>query len=131
MRKKISLILLSIVVGVSLALAGNLISPASASSARTIDMKYGTAIEAVTQITTGSGILYYVSGMASGSSNATYSVHDAASTTLHSNDNVMAEGGEVSQYDSFPTLDFGNDGLPFVSGLVVSTTTCSVAIQYR
>jgi len=129
MKKKISLILLSIAVGVSLALAGGLITPVSASSARTIDMKYGAALGANTQITTGSGVLYRISGYAS-SATAVWTVHDAISTTL-ANTNIMAEGAEATQYDSFPSVNFGSKGLPFTTGLRVLTTTAVVSVQYK
>lgn len=131
MRKKISLILLSIVIGVSLAFAGSLaISPVSASSARTIDMKYGVALGANTVITTGSGILYRISGYAS-SATAVWAIHNTATIAGKKSTNIMAEGGEATQYDSFPPLDFGSEGLPFTAGLMIYTTTATVAVQYK
>ena len=134
MKNKLSLIIPSvIVVCISIIILGSLISavPSYASSARAIDMKYGAAVEAVTQIRVGTGILHYVSGFASGGANATYAIHDAASVAGASTTTGMAEGGEASQYDSIPTLDFGDDGLPFTKGLLIWTTTCSIAVQYK
>jgi len=127
-KGKVTLILLSVVIGIGIALSG--LVPAQATPARTIDMKYGAAVGAITQIATGSGVLYKISGFAS-SANATYAIHDTNDVSGGTTTNVMAEGGEATQYDSFPTLDFGDDGLNFTSGLLVYTTTATVSVQYR
>lgn len=103
-------------------------------SARDIPMKHGVAKGAKTTILANGGTLYRVSGYAS-TGNCTFSIHDSdgftASDTAPANNNTMAEGGEASQYDSFPSLDFGEDGIPFETGLSIVTSACDVSVAYR
>ncbi len=113
---------------------------ATADNRRTIAKKYKAAAGADTLVSANGGTLYSITGLAS-SSSCRYSVHDASAigcggsdctATNHGNpDNVMAEGGEATQYDSFPTIDFGPEGVPFNNGLLISTTTCDVNVTYN
>lgn len=123
--------ILFLLVGVSICLIG---SVSYADSARTIKFKNGVALGANTLITGNGGTLYRVSGRAT-SANAFYVLYDAATVVAAAEtsptSNILAEGGEATQYDSIPTLDFGEDGLPFSSGLVVVTSTADIAVLYR
>lgn len=109
---------------------------AKADSRRTIYMKHGVARGALTTIVANSGTLHMVSGLAS-TGNCRYSIHDASSligstsTTRALDSNTMAEGGEATQWDGFPLLDFGDEGIPFKNGLSIYTTLCDVAVAYR
>lgn len=109
---------------------------AESRESRTIPLKHGVAKGAHTLIQGNGGVLYSVSGYAS-SSSCFYSIHDASSigvdgdTTEGTVNNTLAEGGEATQYDSFPTLDFGDEGLPFKDGLIIMTTVCDVAVTYN
>ncbi|KKL14167.1 hypothetical protein LCGC14_2518450, partial [marine sediment metagenome] len=51
-------------------------------------------------------------------------------TTEGTVNNVIAEGGEATQYDSFPTIDFGDEGIAFNDGLIIMTTLCTVGVIY-
>ena len=127
--KKIFILVLMVLVGISLVFVN-----VKAEEARTIPMKSGVAISANTVILAHGGTLYKITGRAT-SSNASYVVYNAATvataTAAYSQVNILAEGGEATQYDSFDTLDFGSEGLEFSTGLTVITTTCDVAVLYR
>jgi len=123
--RKIFILALMVLVGIGLCFSNS-----RADEARTIPMKSGTALSASTVISAHGATVYQVIGYAA-SANAVYSVHNAATVLTAGNSNVMAEGGEASQYDSFPTINFGTDGLNFDTGVTVITTTASVNVLYR
>ena len=127
--KKILLFVLVALVGISLT------SFAFADEARTIPMKSAVVLHADTLAVGHGGTLYRVSGRAT-SSSAAYVVYDVAAlataqAVATSTTNILAEGGEATQYDNFDTIDFGSEGIDFKSGLAVITTTCDVLLQYR
>ncbi len=126
--KKLIILFFVALIGISL-----ISMNAKADNRRTSPRKHGVALGAVTVIVANGGTLFTVSGFAS-SSSCRFSLHDANSIhptgTVASATNTISEGGEATQYDSFPFLDFGKEGLPFNNGLVVNTTTCDVAISY-
>ena len=107
----------------------------NADSTRTKKKKSRVAVDENKVITSHSGTLYRISGFAA-DANATYSVHDASSvgidgaSTQGTKENVLGEGGEATQYDSFPTFDFGEEGIPFVDGLIIMTSTATVHVVY-
>lgn len=123
--KKISILVLMVLVGISLVFVN-----AGAEEARTIPMEVGCASATTTVIVAHGGTLYRISGFAS-SANAYFSVHDTTTTVGGSTTNVLAEGGEASQYDSFPTIDFGDEGIAFKDGLTVVTVGAQVTVLYR
>lgn len=122
--KKLFLFVLAALVGISLVL------PAKADESRTIPLKSGGVASAPTIVLAHGATVYRISGYAA-SANAVYSVHDNNSLGNNTVSNVMAEGAEASQYDSFPTIDFGEEGINFATGIVVWTTTANVVVQYR
>ena|SRR3990167_3161055 len=99
---------------------------------RTIVMKSKGVRNVPTLISASGATVYSISGYAA-ESNCTYSVHDVASIAGNqmTASNVKAEGGEATQYDSFPNLNFGTEGLPFDTGVAVFTETCDLTVQYR
>lgn len=123
--KKTFILVLMALVGVSLFLSG-----VRADSARTIPMKFGVALSTNKVVVANAGTIYKITGRAT-SANASYVVYNHATGQDGTNTNIIAEGGEATQYDSFDTLDFGSEGLDFNAGLYVVTTTCDVAILYR
>ncbi len=123
--KKIFILVLMVLVGIGL-----LFSNVRAEEARTIPMKSGYANAANTVILAHGGTLYIITGFA-GSASSNYSIHDSATAAAASDTNVLCEGGEATQYDSLTTIDFGDEGIPFVNGLVVITSTAKVAVLYR
>lgn len=129
--KKLFILFFAALVGIGLVSMN-----ADSREARTIPFKHGVAAGANTLITANSGTLHMVSGFAS-TGNCTYSIHDASSvgitgdTTQGRKANTLAEGGEATQYDGFPLLNFGEEGIPFQSGLIIMTTLCDVAVTYR
>jgi hypothetical protein len=133
--KKLFILFFAALIGISFVSVN-----AESNEARTIPFKHGVAAAANTLIVGHGGTLHRVSGLAN-SSNATYSIHDASAvlcggttcttTNQATKANTLAEGGEASQYDSIPTLDFGAEGIPFKSGLMIMTTTAHVAVTYR
>ena len=122
--KKIFIFALMVLVGISLC------SLSFADEARTTPMKSGCAKGANTVIVTHNGTLYKVTGYAS-SANAVYAVYNYNALSGASSTNVLCEGGEASQYDSFDTIDFGEEGLDFDTGLTILTTTAYVVVLYR
>lgn len=106
------------------------ISSSQADPTRTIPMKFGVARGADTVIVAHGGTLYRVTGYAS-SVNAAYGLFDSSTTAGASDTNVIAEGGEATQYDSVPTIDFGPEGIDFNNGLTAITASTYVAVQYR
>ncbi len=136
--KKLLVLFLVVLFGVSM-----IPFNATADNRRTIPRKYKAAIAANTVISSKGGTLYSISGLAS-SASCVYSVHDASGitcdgaaaptcTSLNSGTttNVIGEGGEASQYDSVPTLDFGPEGVSFNNGLVIYTSLCHIAVSYN
>ena len=127
--KKLFILVLMVLVGVSLVFV-NL----RAEEARTIPYKTGFANRAQTVIVAHGVTLYKVMGRAT-SANAWFSIHDASSKANMAGSlaitTVKAEGGEATQYDSFEPLNFGDEGLDFVNGIVVYTTTAHVILLYR
>ena len=124
--KKLLILSLMVLVGISL------VSLSYADEARTIPMKSKGVASKKTLVLANGADVFLITGYA-GSANCTYSVHDVASIgdsqmTLA---NVMAEGGEATQYDSVPNVDFGSEGLSFANGVAVNTTTCELSILYR
>lgn len=122
--KKFIILALMVLVGISL------LSLSFADEARTIPMKFGCAKGANTIIVAHGGTLYKVTGFAS-SANATYGLFNTATINGAESTNVVAEGGEATQYDSIPTIDFGDEGIEFNTGLTAITTTTYVAVMYR
>ena len=127
--RKISTIFLIVLVGFGLMFS------AQAESARTIPMKTGIALHTNTLIVTGSGTLYKVVGRAT-SAQASYIIYDKATlaeaiTHPTAETNILTEGGEATQYDPILLNDFGDEGIPFTSGLVIVTTTADVVVHYK
>ncbi len=108
---------------------------ATADSTRTIKRLSGAAVSENTVIKSNGGTLYHISGFADTAA-CVYSVHDASSinvsgaTTEGTKSNVISEGGEATQYDSVPSLNFGEDGIRFNNGLIVMTANCTIALSY-
>ena len=123
--KKTFILALMVLVGVSL-----LFSNLRAEEARTIPYKSGYANAANTVIVAHGGTLHHITGFA-GSTNSNYSIHDSATAAAATDTNVLCEGGEATQYDSLLPIDFGDEGIPFVNGLVVITSTAKVAVLYK
>lgn len=129
--KKLFVLFFAALIGVSL-FSMNV----TADSTRTISRKSGVAVSDPAVIVANGGTLYHISGFAD-TGNCVYSVHDASSrnidtpTTQATTSNVIAEGGEATQYDSFPTVDFGKEGIRFNNGLIVETSLCTVVLSYE
>ena len=128
--KKIFILALMVLVGISLIVSSNL----RADEARTIPMKFGYAAAANTLIVGHGGTLYRILGRAT-STQASYVVYDAATVAIATltspTSNILAEGGEATQYDTLEQIYFGDEGIEFNNGLVVVTTTAHVALHYR
>ena len=125
--KKLFILALIVLVGIGLFL-----SDSTADSTRTIPFKTGFANSENTHITANAGRLYMISGIAA-SATAIWAVYDedAITDTIGTDAKILVEGGEATQYDSFPLYDFGDEGIPFSSGLVVITSTADVTLLYR
>ena len=123
--KKIFILVLMVLVGISL-----LFSNLRAEEARTIPYLSSYANAANKVVVAHGGTLHLITGFA-GSANSNYSIHDSATAAAASDTNVLCEGGEATQYDSLTTIDFGEEGIPFVNGLVVITSTAKVAVLYK
>lgn len=128
--KKLFVLSVMALIGISV-----VFSNVKADEARTIPFKYGSAISARTLIVGRGGTLHKISGIAA-SANAIWSIHDYGSIAdshggTKTRENILAEGGEATQYDAIGPIDFGEEGLPFVNGLVVVTTTADIAVTYR
>lgn len=123
--KKLFILVLMVLVGVS-SFSLNL----RAAETRTIPYKSKAVVAATTLVKGSGGSLHMVTGYAY-AANATYAIHDHNATGGLTTANTLVEGGEATQYDSIPTLDFGDDGLPFNTGIVVSTITAYVVVLYR
>lgn len=121
--KKIFISVLMVLVGISL------VSLSFANEARTIPLKSKYVEATDTVVLAQGGTVYLVTGFA-GSANANYSIHDAATVATTASTNVLCEGGEATQYDSLVTLDFGDEGLPFSTGITVITSTAKLVVLY-
>lgn len=75
-------------------------------------------------------VVYRIWGVATGGNNATFGVYDCATLGTATATTIRAEGGEASQYDMIPTIDFGDEGIPFDTGLTVVTTNMYVTVEY-
>ena len=130
--KKFYFLALMVMVGLGLAF----LSSVNADESRTIVKKSSVAMAADKTVVGHGGTLYMITGLAS-SSNCNYSVHDASgrysntATGQATVSNALAEGGEATQWDSFDTINFGEEGIPFNSGLVIMGTTCRVNVIYE
>ena len=130
MNKKLFILVLMVLIGIGLISFNS--SIAKADEARTIKMKSKGVAAVPTVISSQGADVFMITGFAS-SSNCNYSVHDVASLAgdVATTSNVKAEGGEATQYDSVPNVDFGPEGLRFDTGVVVHTTTCTLSVLYR
>ena len=122
--KKILIFALMVLVGISL------ISLGFAEEARTITHK--TKVCIVNTLVAAHGVtVYSVNGYAGGGNNAVYAlVNQATLTATPASSAYKVEGGEATQYDSIPTVDFGDDGIRFDTGLAVFTSNAYLVIEY-
>ncbi len=99
-----------------------------ADSTRTIARK--SKVVVASEVTSAQGVVVYkVTGYANAAS-AVYGLYNTSSLGTASEAKCKVEGGEATQYDQLPTLDFGKDGITFDSGLTVVTNGAYVAIEY-
>lgn len=106
-----------------------LCSTCFADEARTINHK--TIVVTANTVVSAHGVtVYKVSGYAN-AANALYSLCDQATLATPASTAYKCEGGEATQYDSIPTLDFGSDGVRFSTGLTVFTVGSYVVIEYE
>lgn len=121
--KKLFILCLLALVGISMVLP-----QLRADEARTIARK--SKVITGNEVTSTQGIvLYKVTGYANTAS-AVYGLYNASSLAATTVLSCKVEGGEATQYDSLPTLDFGSEGLNFDSGLTVVTSGAYVVIEY-
>jgi len=99
-----------------------------AESTRTIAKK-GKAISSSEQTAAHGITLYKVTGYATTDA-AKYTLYDASTYSLVADSTAKLAGGEASAYDSLPTIDFGEEGMRFNSGLYSSISNCTIAIEY-
>ena len=119
------LVILLMVLG--LVLAGILNSQAD--TTRTIALK--AKVVTSDEVTASYGVVVYrVTGYAN-AANAIYGLYDTNALGSASTTTVRIEGGEATQYDALPTLDFGDEGLPFDTGLTTVVSGAYVTIVYR
>jgi len=129
--KKIAILILVVLVGIGL-----LFSNAKASPSRTIPMKTGLVYHTNTLIVGHGGSLHKIMGRAN-SAQASYVVYDEDAVadciggTVESQNDILTEGGEATQYDPIEMLDFGEEGIPFNTGLVVITSTADLVLHYK
>lgn len=122
--KKIFVLSLMVLVGISF------LFNAFADEARTITRK-SVVVTANTVVSAQGCTVFKVTGYANAAS-ALYSlVNRTVLTGTAAASDYKVEGGEATQYDSLTTLDFGDEGLVFNSGLVVFTTGAYVVIEYE
>lgn len=120
--KKSLRIFLMVLVGISF------LTASFADEARTITQK--TTVVTSNSVVSASGVtVYKVTGYAN-AANALYALVDARTLGAASASAYKVEGGEASQYDSLPTLDFGDEGIRFNTGLTVFTVGAYVNIEY-
>ena len=119
--------LLIVLMVLGIIFAGSLFSHAD--TTRTIPTKAIT-VTSNTVVSAQGCVVYKVTGYAN-ASNATYALSNStnASTTPSATE-IKVEGGEATQYDSLPTLDFGSEGLVFDTGLTVFTVGSYLSIEY-
>ncbi len=98
---KNALLALMVLAGLSFA------SLAQADSARTIPFKSRAVVSDPVLVSSAGVVVYRVDGFAD-TSNCTYSLHNTGTFMNGTVANTRgAEGGEATQYDSFPSIDFG------------------------
>lgn len=102
---------------------------AFAEADRTIPHK-AKVVTSNTVICASGTVVYRIWGVATGGANATFGVYDAATLGTATATTIRAEGGEASQYDMIPTIDFGPEGVPFDTGLTVITNNMYVTVEY-
>jgi hypothetical protein len=133
--KKLFLIL-AVLIGVSVAslsFASNMEVGSDMFYNRTVQFKSGFVYHANTLITAKGGVLRYISGDAS-SANAVWTIYDSATVAgaggANSQTGILIEGGQATQYGSIGPIDLGSQGITFVNGLVVITTTADLTVLY-
>ena len=106
------------------------VSLTQADSTRTRTYK-STVVTSNTVVSASGATLYHVTGYAN-AANAFYALVDT-NTTAGSPSSTLykVESGEASQYDGLPTIDFGDEGLVFNTGLTVFTTGAYVTVIYE
>lgn len=119
--KKILLVLLMVLVGISLC------SVCSAAESRTITHKF-QGYSADTAVTA-SKTIYRITGYATGS-NASFGVYNTGALGTAIASNVAVEGGEATSGDALPQYNFGDDGLVLDSGSTVKVVNCIIVIEY-
>ena len=105
-----------------------LFSFSQADETRTIARK--SKVITANEVTSTQGVtLYKVTGYAN-AANAVYGLYNTSTLGAATASTCKVEGGEATQYDSLPILDFGDEGITFSSGLVVVTNGAYVTIEY-
>ena len=122
--KKIFSVFLMVLVALSLGL-----SNLKADETRTIN-HVTKVVTSNTVVETHGVTVYKVSGYAN-AANAIYALCNQASLATPDSTAYKVEGGEASQYDSIPTLDFGDEGIRFSTGLTVFTVGSYLVIEYE
>lgn len=102
---------------------------ASADSTRTIATKTHTTT-ASEVVSTQGVVIYKISGYANAASSL-YGLYNATTLGTATASVCKFEGGEGTQYDSIPYVDFGEDGLVFNTGLTIVVSGAYVTIEYR
>ena len=120
--KKILLFVLMVLVGISF------VTASFADEARTITKK-SKGVTATGSISAQGAVLYKVTGYASANS-AVYGLYNATTYAASTSTAVKVEGGEATQYDSLPTLDFGDEGLVFDTGIYAVISNAYVIVEY-
>ena len=120
--KKFLILALMLLVGISL------LTPAFADEARYISKK-SKAITASEVTSTAGVVLFKVTGYA-GSANSVYGLYNCSTLLSVAAATCKIEGGEASQYDSIPTLDFGEEGIHFDNGLCTVVSGAYLTIEY-
>lgn len=129
--KKLFILFFVLLVGIGL-----MLSNAKADEARSLPSKSKSVLHANTLIIGNGADLLNISGNAS-STNCIWAVYDSATVAgatglaANSQENIKVEGGEATQYDAIGPIDFGPEGLRFVNGITVVTTTCDLTLTYR
>ena len=100
-----------------------------ADSSRTIQRKSKVII--ASEVTSTQGVVIYkVTGYAN-AANAIFGLYNTTTLGAAAASNCKVEGGEATQYDSLSTLDFGDEGLVFDTGLVAVISGAYVVIEYQ
>jgi len=121
--KKTFILILAMLMGFGL------FSFSQADEARTIARK--SKVITANEVTSTQGVtLYKVTGYANAAS-AVYGLYNTSTLGDATASTCKIEGGEATQYDSIPTLDFGDEGVAFSAGLTVVTSGAYVTIEYN